>query len=177
MPWYHYSEKQIKELNDEESQSWDMKPKGLWLSYNNDWEDWINREEMDWMKDYKYKYKVTLRKNTNICVIDSIEILEKFIELYEIGPIKVENSGDEGFDLTFKSSDIYLIDWEKVSEDYDGIKFINYPKILGYIWREKIMKSKINERFRWNWYLSVDINSMCIWRPSKVISKLIEVKK
>jgi hypothetical protein len=143
MPWYHYSKKEIKELkNVEKQRNGTSKPFGLWLSYNDEWENILT--SLSRYRTY-YKYKVTFKKNINLCVIDSLESLEKFNKKYK--------------DKSFKF--FVVIDWEKVAKEYDGIKFINYYKL----------KKEFNDDF--SWFSEVDINSICIWRPSKVLSKMI----
>ena len=58
-----------------------------------------------------------------------------------------------------------LIDWEKVSQDYDGIEIC--PYLLG-------------KRMTIDWYYSWDVSSGCIWRSSGIeelvlLSELIPV--
>ena len=58
------------------------------------------------------------------------------------------------------------INWEKVCKDYDGIFFMNYRKILD--------DESVEYGDEFIWYNMLDVSSACIFRPSKVISKLIE---
>ena len=145
MPYYQHSLKPIIELKDIEEQKFDnhYKPRGLWLSYNPiEWE--IKLSDMGRYGTY-YKYKVTFKKDINLCVIDSLESLEKFNKKYKDKKRSIKIN--------------LIIDWNKVARDYDGIKFINYEKL--------------KKEFDDLWVYSVEFNSICIWRPSKVVSKMI----
>jgi hypothetical protein len=145
MPWYHYSKKPIIELKDVEEQKIkrDGKPNGLWLSYNDEWE--IMMSNLQSRYGTYLIYKVTFKKDINLCLIDSPESLEKFNKKYK--------------DKKLSGEFFHYIDWNKVAKDYDGIKIINYHKLRYLDYN--------------TWFLNVDINSICIWRPSKVVSKLI----
>ncbi len=158
MVWYHLSEKKITELYDitckVAGSSKKSKPRGLWLSYNNDWEEWNDTGEpgVFIVGNYKYKYKITLKKNINVLKIETVDELHSFNKKY----------GKK--DKYIKS--MVKINWEKVCKDYDGIFFMNYRKILD---DESI---EYNDEFIW--YNMLDVSSACIFRPSLVISKLIE---
>lgn len=150
MVWYHHSKKEITELHDIDCKDVvsknKPKPRGFWLSYNNDWEDWErNNENLD---RYKFKYRTTFKKNINVLKIDTLEDLYDFNEKYRIKGKLVKN--------------ILIIDWKKVCNDYDGIFFNNY---------DKLMKDDFIED---SWYETLSVSSVCIFKPSKVISKLIE---
>jgi len=160
MVWYHLSEKKIIELYDIECKDANvkkhLKPRGLWLSYNNEWEKWNDTGEpgVFIVGDYKYKYRVTFRKNLNVLKIETLQDLYDFNKKY----------GSK--DKHVKS--IIRINWEKVCKDYDGIFFTNYNKI------RQDESVEYNDEFAW--YYTLDVSSACIFRTSKVISKLIEEK-
>jgi hypothetical protein len=150
MVWYHHSKKEIIELQDKDckdvTSKTKLKPRGFWLSYNNDWEDWErNNENLD---RYKFKYRITFKKSINVLKIDTLEDLYEFNEKYRIKDKLIKN--------------ILIIDWEKVCNDYDGIFFMNY---------EKIMK---DEFISDTWFETLSVSSACIFRPSLVVSKIIQ---
>jgi hypothetical protein len=157
MVWHHLSEKEIIELYDinckEASSVRNLKSRGLWLSYNNEWEMWNDNGE-EGIRHYKYKYRVTFRKNLNVLKIETLKDLYKFNKKYGSRD-KIDKS-------------IIRINWQKVCNDYDGIFFTNYDKIRN---DESV---EYNDEF--SWYYTLDVSSACIFRPSKVISKLIEEK-
>ena len=63
---------------------------------------------------------------------------------------------------------IRVIDWKALSKKYGGIEFRNYKKL-----KEEIKKSKtLKKRRDYSWYLTVDVNSGCVWNLD-----LINVKK
>ena len=159
MTWYHLSKKSISEIYDvncnRQSKTNKLKPSGFWLSKNSAWEEWINdnfESLSSW--DYKYKYKVTFKKNINVLKISTFADLENFTQKYGI---EYEKTGE-----------YFSADWKKICEEYDGIFFENYEKIRGYLWDNNLTDIYI-------WYLSLDVSSACIFRPSRVISKLIQV--
>ena len=158
MPWYHLSKTLIIELYETNCQKQiknKMKPSGFWLSKNSEWEEWLNENfESSSTWGYNYKYKITLRKNINILKISTFEDLEIFNEKYGI---------------IYKNTGHYFsADWKKVCDEYDGIFFENYEKIREYLWKNDLTDI-------YTWYLSLDVTSACIFRPSLVISKLIQV--
>ena len=158
MVWYHLSEKKITELYDIECKDVlikkHLKPRGLWLSHNNDWEIWNDTGEpgVFIIGDYKYKYRVTFRKNLNVLKLENLEDIKSFNRKY----------GSK--DKYIKS--LIRIDWSKVCNDYDAIFFTNYDKI--------IKDDSVRYADEFSWYYTLDVSSACIFRPSKVISKLIE---
>jgi hypothetical protein len=109
MVWYHLSPKIINDVKDidckKQSKS-HFKPFGFWLSKDSDWETWLNENSgsiSSW--GYKYKYKITFRKNINVLKILTFSDLKKFTQKYGI---KNKEMGH------YKTAD-----WKKVCEDYD----------------------------------------------------------
>jgi hypothetical protein len=119
-----------------------MKPRGLWLSYDQEWKEWCDAEGFATCNmDTCYIYSANLQKDS-LCIIDSLESLDAFQEKYQN-----------------KSS---YIDWHTVAQDYDGISFENYYDVKkAYLYTSKSIRDI--------WILGVDVNSVCIWNPSKVI--------
>lgn len=166
MVWIHYSNKSIEKLLDDDNcskQRPTSKPLGLWVSKNTEWLEWMESEMPRWAKSVKYIYKISIKKNANILRISSFEDV---LELHNKYMYRIKNNLK---DTSLFGPYDYYIDWKKVCQDYDGIIFTNYQKI-----QEKIRKiSKDNKQYRteYAWYHTLDINSACIFRPSKVISK------
>lgn len=170
MVWIHYSEETIEKLLDDDAcikQHFHFKPFGLWLSKDSEWLEWMKSEMPEWIEEVNYIYKISIKKNTNLLKISSFEDVVKLHNKYMVkanfvNPPEIWN--EEIFEPY-----LYFINWKKVCQDYDGIIFTNYQKI-----QEKIRKiSKDNKQYRteYAWYHTLDINSACIFRPSKVISK------
>jgi hypothetical protein len=159
MVWYHLSEKLIKDVYDidckKQTKSY-FKPFGFWISKNSEWETWLN-ENFEGVSTwgYKYKYKITFRRNINVLKILTFDDMKKFTEKYGV---------------KYKGKNKYMsANWKKVCEDYDGIFFENYDKIRSYLWKNELIDI-------YSWYLSLDVNSACIFRPSEVISKITQVE-
>lgn len=89
-------------------QSIDMKPSGLWYSFNNEWEKFCKNIEPNWIGTFNYKLEVDY---SNILVIQNKEDLLIFIQLF-----------------SKKMYGMDIIDWYQVSQLYSGIEFKNYFK-------------------------------------------------
>lgn len=151
--YYHYTDKKIETLYDVEQndEALTLKPKGLWLSRGTDWYDWCIENSFSTCRlDNCYIYEVDIDKK-DIITISSITDLDKFNNEY-----------------SKKIGSFYRIDWKKVSEKYDGISFENYKET-----KEKV---SVHEYMKNLWYLGIDVNSVCLWRPSKNIKEWKKVK-
>ena len=174
MVWIHYSKKPIEKLlNDSEcnNQRPTPKPLGLWLSKDTEWLEWMKSEMPQWVKKVKYIYKISIKKNANILKISSfkdlVDLHNKYMNKYRFNSVFEDDDMFEPY--------TYEIDWKRVCSDYDGIIFTNYYKIL-----EKVNKLSENSKYYrtvFEWYHTLDINSACIFRPSKTISKIELVEK
>lgn len=161
--YLHYSRNPIDVFYDSEIKNQNyisMKPRGLWLSQDEEWYNWCIKEQFstcDIENCYIYNAKIDKKK---LIIIASLQDLENFEFFY-----KFENKEKRN---VFESN---KINWEKVYKKYDGIAFENYDQI------KKQMLS--NNIFKSIWFFGVDINSICIWRPKNVIKewKLIRDKK
>ena len=170
MVWIHYSKKPIEKLLNDDSciyQTLEFKPEGLWLSKNSEWLEWMESDMPEWVEEVNYIYKISIKKNSNLINISSFKDLENFQDKYMI---KANWETIPNFwDITKYESSVYLINWKKVCSDYDGIVFTNYYKILEKI--NKISKDNKHNLTKFLWYHGLDVNSVCIFRPSKVVSK------
>lgn len=126
----------------EYKQNW-FKPIGFWYEIDNSWEEWLGGNMPHWFKErYNYKFKIEI-DFANILIIDTPE---KFIKFHE------EFSGNE------RPNDPYpQIDWQLVSQLYDGIEITNYLH-------------QFRMEYKYNWYYSWDVASGCIWRNHKCIT-------
>ncbi len=145
----HYSPKPISKLRDlspKEVGKLIMKPNGLWLSEEDSWKEWCNESCMfNLSKAIKYEATIDLSK---LYVVDSIESLNALQQEY--------------FD-----ADNFGINWAEVSKKYAGIQFKNY-----YAVKSEYMKKITPESI---WFMGVDIDSVCIWRPSEAVLTFTEV--
>lgn len=88
MVWHHLSEEKITELYNIDCKdaniSKNLKPRGLWLSYNNEWQEWNDTGEPGGFMfgNYKYKYRVTFKKNINVLKIETVDELYDFNKKY-----------------------------------------------------------------------------------------------
>lgn len=142
-----------------------IKPDGFWYAC---YDDWYNFEERG---DSKYIHQININSRvlTNIqnknkdklLVIDNVNDFDIFNSRYAY---ELRYSNDSEKEI-FKYNDLqnYLVDWNKVSQDYGGIQICPYLKK-----RKKIL-----------WYYSFDVASGCVWNIKSIIknSDLIYEKK
>ena len=148
--FFHYSNKPIHQLRDltskEVAKLIEMKPNGLWLSEEDSWKEWCNESGcFNVSGAHKYEAMIDLSK---VLVIDSNQMLTDFQEKY--------------FNATK-----FGIDWAKVSKEYAGIQFTNYAEV-----KKNFMKHFSPQGI---WFMGVDIDSVCIWRPSEAILSFTEI--
>jgi hypothetical protein len=156
MVWYYLPSKPIEKILDDNrcenevpcQNSW-CKPNGLWIYYNDEWKQIFEGRE--------YIYKVTLKKNIKILKLDTLKKLLKFQKKYRTKYIyEYQNH----------------INWKKVCKDYDAIFFTKFYEVL-----KNLHKSVDEIEFqKYEWYKYMDLNSACIFRPSLVVSKFIQIK-
>ncbi len=149
MPYFHYSNEVLSKdkLYDDLSSEDDIgKPTGLWLSCNNEWKEFVDNSGMKELElfDINYEYEVEI-DDSKLLKINTYEDLMEFINKYKI------------------NKEI-IFDWTEVKKDYDGIIFNNYRNIKYKLLSDKNMIL---------WYYAIDINCACIWRPTKVVKKVI----
>lgn len=139
-----------------------IKPRGFWYSCYNDWYNFTQREDQFHSK-YIHQININSRVLTNIqnknkdklLVIHNLKDFDIFNSRYAY---ELRYSNDSENDLLN-----YLVDWNKVSQDYGGIQICPYLKK-----RKKIL-----------WYYSFDVASGCVWNIKSIIknSDLIYEKK
>ncbi len=142
--YYHYTSAELflESLEDRSCEQDDgaFKPYGLWLSYNDEWKIWCEKERF---RDFKTVnlYKIELE-------YDKLIVISNYTEL-----IDFEN----------KYKVFRTITWEQVSEDYDGIIIKNYNEIIN----ELRSLNKVDDSL---WFFTIDVNGGCIWNPRSIIS-------
>jgi hypothetical protein len=146
--FFHYSAKPIHQLRDLSSKEVGklIKPNGLWFSEDDSWKEWCNESGcFNVSGAHKYEANIDLSK---LFVIDTNDKLTEFQE-------------------RFFSPSKFKIDWPKVSKEYAGIQFTNYAKV----------KNHYQNHFSPEilWFMAVDIDSVCIWRPSQAILSFTQI--
>jgi hypothetical protein len=126
-----------------------MKPGGLWLSKDTEWGNFMELE------GHTYLYKAII-DDSNMLILDTVDKVKDFTEKYRV-----------------KTGNMFyvIINWKAVAREYDGVIFDNYNST-----KINLMK---NFSPQYIWFLGVDINSACTWRPNKTVKewKLIKNKK
>ena len=150
--YYHYSNKEL--IFDEllvREQEEHYKPKGVWLSYENEWLDWCEREGFSTC-------------NLSTCNIYRTKL--KYDNLYVIKTL------DDLITLNKKYPAEYSIDWKKLSSDYEGIVFENYYSI-----KKELLPNFNFCQNNLTWFLGIDVNSACIWNPKNVVIEWNKVNR
>lgn len=161
---YHYSEKLLKELRQDyhdlarSRMNYFHKPFGLWLSvedYEDDenWKTWCEKEEFA-LEGLKYKYLIELKKRAKILHLSTTRELEEFSLKYKGNdPFNYERFASQ----FTKNPYIYIIDWELLSKECDGII------IAPYNWDCRLRNPT-------SWYYGWDCASGCIWNIDAIKS-------
>lgn len=158
----HYSKKRIERVvSIYQCRIPQCKPRGLWISVEKNEPGWIcwkqyceNSGTRSSGEDFIICYNVIMTSGANIKIISSEEDLEKFHRQYARAIPPVETRGD-----------IFLIDWNLVSKDHQGVM------IAPYLW------SMCNSHI--NWYYNWDCASGCIWDASAIerIYEIVDFKQ
>lgn len=130
------------------------KPKGLWYSINNSWEEWIQENISGWVEDHPYKYLVKI--NLEKMLILSHQDMLPFTEQYGCSMADYFMLGVNKEDAFSRFAPGY-IDWTKVRKDYVGIEIPEYH------WDFRLA----SETF---WYYGWDCASGCIWSKEGLLS-------
>ena len=110
----------------------DMKPKGLWYSFQNEWKEWVKNEMPHWLGEYEYLVNLN---DSKVLELKSPKDINQFNKKY--GKEKI----------------VSVIDWHKVSQEYDAIEINPYQWSL----RHELL-----------WYFGWDVSSGCVWNFEKV---------
>jgi hypothetical protein len=100
-----------------------IKPNGFWYSCYNSWYDWCLIKMPHWL--HKYVHKININKN----VVTNIENKNKLLVINTIKDFDIFNKKYRHlgfFDKinlwNNKKDESYMINWNEVSKDYDGIE-------------------------------------------------------
>tara|TARA_R110001592_G_scaffold18816_14_gene77833 strand:- start:29887 stop:30417 length:531 start_codon:yes stop_codon:yes gene_type:complete len=126
----------------------------------------------DWYKFWYEEEKMSKVSNQVVCEIKIKRNMFTTLEKKEKGKILVIDSLEDVHTMNKKYSKKWngkykLIDFNQVAKIYSGIEFRNYHKIRKYIYENNLYLSD-----KYSWYLTVDVNSGCVWNLD-----IIEVEK
>lgn len=149
MKFFHFSNKKLGEFKEPNDLGISYKPNNvLWLSNEKDWLEFYT-EMMS--KKPKYKYTIDI-DSSNLLTLKTYTDIKKFNEKYGID-FEYEHKG-----VLMKN---LLIDWNKVRKDHP----------VG-IWIKNANIKKARDEF--NWYYSMDVESIMIWNNNY---RIISVEK
>lgn len=143
-----------------------FKPNGFWYAYGKKWEKYVSSEYSSFIKDKHYKYNIIINKqyytkklndvkNNKILVLNSMKDIDNFMEKYIIIKkykqklkIPINENLNEKYNL------MYLLNWNKVSNDFSGIE-------IRYLPTKKFIDNYETPKYLWLDLL--DAPSGCIW--------------
>lgn len=145
-----------------------MKPSGLWFSVEDygpddfNWREWCIQEQFR-LEDLKYKHTLTIAKDARILYLRTEKEVTEFGFKYAArDPFGFASEG------IFKNGGryIYILNWVKVKEEYDGIIIAPYQRGC---------------RFGsgTTWYYPWDCSSGCIWNYDMVkleLQSILDIK-
>lgn len=141
-----------------------QKPHGVWFSVEDfgeddqNWKSWCEGESFR-LEALKYKYLISIRKRARILYMSTIDELDAF-------SLKYAGNDPTGFKRYTGNPEqrpyIYIIDWERVMVEYDGII------IAPYRWDCRLMNPTTS------WYYGWDCSSGCIWNMKAIKSFILE---
>ena len=139
----HASKHPTLQFRNTQNSSTSIKPKGLWYGFGSSWIDWSRHEMPEW--DVYNQHLFALEVDTShVCIIDNVDTLDVFHELYSTLDRDLEAS---------------MIDWAAVQRDYDGIEINPYNRSLPFeLWQ------------KYSWYSSWDVSSGCLWNKHALLS-------
>lgn len=141
-----------------DKQGW-LKPTGIWLSIDNNWEDWLEGNWDTW-KEGKVCLNIKLAKDIKLFIIENKEqFLQEFKLLtgFDYGFEKDILSGNfEKEDLMFKYNNIDKFH-EGLKKKYDGVLLKSAP-----FWKHRL---DMNFDYFYPW----DCESICVWNTDKII--------
>ena len=130
------------------SQGVSMKPRGLWLSVDDDWRRWCEAEEMGhWVEGDEVEFDVDMSR---VLHLGDVEAIDQFHQTYVTKHCPEWRPG---------SLDFYRINWEPLSERFAGIA------IAPYQWQRRLDGET-------TWYYTWDAASACIWDLSVIKLKV-----
>lgn len=126
------------------------KPIGFWYGFGDEWIYFVKNEMKSFADRLAHTYKVYVDP-TKIYSINSREKLDEFCDEF------LEYPPTGGIMAPTKNPS-----WKRVAEKYSGIEIPVYSQ-LGF------RDLKDEDRKRYYWLYTWDINSGCIWRPDGVV--------
>lgn len=124
-----------------QDEGFNMKPKGLWYAFGEEWEEFCNINNFN-IDKYRYKFLLII-DDSKIYKIKNNQDLKEFEEKYYIK----DESGLDG------------IDWKSVENDgYFGFEIKNWNSLSG----------KYNIDMGSSWISKYDLDSGCIWNINAI---------
>lgn len=135
------------------------KPRGLWVSVDDDWKRWCESEHF-YLSNFTYEHEVILAPDANILYLKNAQEIRGFGVEFAYKRSKLNKISSAGF--------IYDIDWVKVARRWQGIIIAPYS-----------YEMRLSDHM---WYYGWDCASGCIWdaaaiKDIKVVAKNEPVKE
>ena len=132
----------------------DMKPRGLWLSVDNDWRRWCEGDGMeDWVRGPEYGFEFI--DAGRVLMLTTAQDIDRFTDAFVN-----RHPEDDGMRRWYEQREItrnsgnyidqYRLNWGVLASEFAGIL------IAPYIWERRLSPHT-------SWYYPWDAASACIW--------------
>ena len=136
----------------------DSKPLGIWLSWDNGWEDWCNGEWPDWMKG-KACLKAEMKPGLKLWHIDN---LEDFKEVWDKFLKQMEIDGKSPLHTEFANSMLTI--YQAKADGYDFWEWLKKEKVDGVALTDKGQWRTRMDTWLYGW----DAACIVIFKPNNV---------
>jgi len=146
MRFIHFSNTPITKLrNSRQNKQYSLKPRGLWISDEDDygWKEWCSIHAPNCLG--KEVYSVELHNNAKLLWLKTLEDIDAFTYVYK-------RTGEPWDSLQL----MIPIDWYTVAQEYDGIIITPYQPKRYWAFNGAA------------WYSPWDVASGCIWKASAI---------
>ena len=125
------------------------KPRGLWLSLGGSWKEWCAEHRVPCGACVQ---PFTLTADAKVFVVESsgdlFRLMDEFGEPWPVAPA------------------VWRVRWDAMAAlGYDGVAFKDYSRT-----KTEVLCSEDFDLAQYNWFFAIDVDSCCIWTPSRAIA-------
>lgn len=126
------------------------KPKGFWYSIGDCWENWVIKNELDWISEFRYSIELG---SSNILRLKTKDELLEFSKRF---------GKTSSYNQYYRFESVDTIDWKQVAQNWDGIEINPY-----------VNSARLDPLT--SWYYTWDVASGCVWNLSRIAVTPLQV--